>query len=421
MSTAQRRGSKTPGPLNWIALAACALLAVGSATAAVDAEESTLRACVKKSGGAMRLVGDRAKCGKTERLVEWSTGAAGPAGPAGPPGAAGAPGPAGANGLNGEPGAAGPAGLAGVVGADGAPGPRGEQGAPGAAGERGAAGPPGPPGPPGPAGPAGPAGTSEPVVDEQLPVYAGDFAVAIGDRLYVIDLLEGCSRPRNTEYLQPCRFTLDARPDQPLLDWMRATASGAPDQPAIAFMEMLPGGKPGPAITLQDAFLQRVEWSSAPAGLRFTVIADAATPVPAPGLFRPKYLPAWDFPKVRVTRNGKLDPDATIEEGTVLETQILKATTSGSLPVRRPGPLKVPPLTLLGSAENTALAAWSLNPAPSLLNLQVVDGAGGKESAVFGWSYLDARPAGLVEPFAVQAPAAAFSLAVQGASVELDK
>jgi hypothetical protein len=90
------------------------LLSVGVSNAA----GSTIKACAKKSGGAMRLIDSNKKCNKNERTLTWGTrGAAGATGPAGAKGetgatgTTGAPGAAGTNGNNGSNGSAGASGI----------------------------------------------------------------------------------------------------------------------------------------------------------------------------------------------------------------------------------------------------------------------------------------------------------------------
>jgi hypothetical protein len=76
----------------------CLLLTLAFASAP-QAGAATLFACVKKQGGAMRLVSARTKCRKgTERKVSWNT--TGPAGKNGPAGKDGANGINGSNGAN---------------------------------------------------------------------------------------------------------------------------------------------------------------------------------------------------------------------------------------------------------------------------------------------------------------------------------
>lgn len=86
-------------------LAAFAISLIAAFAMASQADASTLYACVKKEGGSMRLVSQRAKCTKSERKVSWST--TGPAGKDGAGGAAGKNGSNGANGSNGNNGANG--------------------------------------------------------------------------------------------------------------------------------------------------------------------------------------------------------------------------------------------------------------------------------------------------------------------------
>ncbi len=80
--------------------AAGALLTVAFA-AVPQADAATLYACVKKEGGAMRLVGEKTRCHRrSERKVSWST--TGPAGRNGANGKNGTNGTNGANGTNGS-------------------------------------------------------------------------------------------------------------------------------------------------------------------------------------------------------------------------------------------------------------------------------------------------------------------------------
>ena len=91
------------------------LLSVGVSNAA----GATIKACAKKSGGAMRLIDSNKKCNKNERTLTWgTTGAAGATGPAGTAGATGATGSTGATGATGAAGAS-PVYLFGSFQADG--------------------------------------------------------------------------------------------------------------------------------------------------------------------------------------------------------------------------------------------------------------------------------------------------------------
>jgi hypothetical protein len=80
------------------------LLSVGVSNAA----GTTIKACAKKSGGAMRLIDSSKKCNSNERTLTWGTkgstgakGARGATGATGPTGTAGATGATGAAGVNG--------------------------------------------------------------------------------------------------------------------------------------------------------------------------------------------------------------------------------------------------------------------------------------------------------------------------------
>jgi len=84
---------------------AVALLALGIATAASLAAvggSSTIYACVKRKGGAVRIVARTSRCKKSERKLSWNT--TGPAGASGPRGRTGSRGPSGAAGASGSPG-----------------------------------------------------------------------------------------------------------------------------------------------------------------------------------------------------------------------------------------------------------------------------------------------------------------------------
>ena len=123
----------------WQILALAGAIVFGSLQFANAAgTTTTLVACVKKSGGAMRLVSTTVKCKSSERRVAWNVqgapgqagadgerGATGPQGPQGPQGERGATGAAGANGAQGPTGAQGPAGAKGADGADGVNGTNG--------------------------------------------------------------------------------------------------------------------------------------------------------------------------------------------------------------------------------------------------------------------------------------------------------
>jgi hypothetical protein len=104
------------------------------ASSSTYADSITLKACVKKSNGATRIISGKMKCVKTERQVtlssttDNSTSTAGVAGEAGAIGATGATGAAGATGATGATGLQGPAGVAGADGVDGTNGTNGVNG-----------------------------------------------------------------------------------------------------------------------------------------------------------------------------------------------------------------------------------------------------------------------------------------------------
>ncbi|ACY97421.1 collagen-like protein [Thermomonospora curvata] len=117
-----------------LATANCVVLVSGGVAVANSSAASSkvVRACVKKSGGATRIVGAKTKCRKNERLVTWNkTGPKGARGPAGPKGARGPAGPKGATGPAGPRGATGPQGPKGDRGPQGPKGDPGPQGPPG--------------------------------------------------------------------------------------------------------------------------------------------------------------------------------------------------------------------------------------------------------------------------------------------------
>jgi type VI secretion system secreted protein Hcp len=112
-------------------LLAAGVAAVVALPTAVGAAETTVRACVKTQGGAMRIVSGTTACGAGEFLVVWNK-----TGVTGPRGATGATGPAGATGQNGQNGQNGGNGKDGAPGAPGTPGVPGPAGPAGASAER---------------------------------------------------------------------------------------------------------------------------------------------------------------------------------------------------------------------------------------------------------------------------------------------
>src|SRR5262245_10825462 len=103
---------------NPVSIAATALAAGMMGTSLVaDGTGGTIRACVNKHSGGVRIIRRGATCRHGSELIEWKI--AGSAGPAGPQGPAGNPGP---------PGAIGPAGATGPAGAVGPTGPSGPAG-----------------------------------------------------------------------------------------------------------------------------------------------------------------------------------------------------------------------------------------------------------------------------------------------------
>jgi hypothetical protein len=88
-----------------VAATIAVFLAAGGAAWAAAGTSSTIHACAKKHGGALRLA---THCRRSESAVSWSkvgpTGRRGPAGPAGKTGAAGALGTSGARGATGATG-----------------------------------------------------------------------------------------------------------------------------------------------------------------------------------------------------------------------------------------------------------------------------------------------------------------------------
>jgi hypothetical protein len=155
-----------------VCLGLLALLTVGLALWASEADAKTIYACAQKQGStahrakaAMRLVRKSVPCLPWERRLSWPAGSGGPAASAATtePGARGPTGEAGTTGLRGETGAAGTAGSQGEAGTAGAAGAGGVEGLPGPIGPEGPAGPMGPEGPQGPFGPIGLEGPEGPI------------------------------------------------------------------------------------------------------------------------------------------------------------------------------------------------------------------------------------------------------------------
>lgn len=98
-------------------VAVVAAITGAGAAAAVSSSGTTIKACVTRSGGAMRQVSTSTRCRSGERSLTWNAkGLAGSRGPAGVPGPAGVRGPVGSPGPAGSSGPAGDAGPSGVDG-----------------------------------------------------------------------------------------------------------------------------------------------------------------------------------------------------------------------------------------------------------------------------------------------------------------
>jgi hypothetical protein len=98
------------------------------ASSSTYADSITLKACVKKSNGATRIISGKMKCVKTERQVTLSSTTDNSTSVAGVAGAAGAAGATGATGAVGATGSQGPTGAAGADGVDGTNGTNGVNG-----------------------------------------------------------------------------------------------------------------------------------------------------------------------------------------------------------------------------------------------------------------------------------------------------
>lgn len=248
-----------------------AVIAGGAAVAQTSAPSSAgVRACVKKADGSVRVVGERAKCRRTERLVQLA-----PAGvqsaSGGAPGVQGPPGPAGAPGPQGIPGAAGAPGLGGLQGAPGTGGAPGPAGAPGVKGDTGPAGPAGSPGPQGPAGqrgpagpqgPGGPAGPQGPPGDapkDPPPAYSGTFAMQLEGETVPLSRVAGCREPVLRGELEDCVVRTEQVPSGKLAAWLQDTQKGSRPLRDLAIQGLTFDFDVGAQIDLDDAFLSRVE------------------------------------------------------------------------------------------------------------------------------------------------------------------
>jgi hypothetical protein len=98
------------------------------ASSSTYADSITLKACVKKSNGATRIISGKMKCVKTERQVTLSSTTDNSTNTSGVAGAAGATGATGATGAVGATGSQGPAGVAGTNGVNGTNGTNGVNG-----------------------------------------------------------------------------------------------------------------------------------------------------------------------------------------------------------------------------------------------------------------------------------------------------
>lgn len=119
-----KRSIFTRRRLTAVLLGGTLVMIASTAVASAAEPDQTIRACVNKYTGDVRVLEDGASCrARLETALNWNQN--GPQGPAGPAGATGA---------------TGPAGETGVPGPQGAPGPQGEKGDAGPQGPEGSAG-----------------------------------------------------------------------------------------------------------------------------------------------------------------------------------------------------------------------------------------------------------------------------------------
>ena len=108
-----------------VTITAATLIGIATSESAPQAAQDgqsqpSIRACVDRATGDMRVPRSSRACFAGERALVWSVaGPTGPTGPTGHEGAPGAQGPAGANGAPGSRGDSGPAGPAGAIGPTG--------------------------------------------------------------------------------------------------------------------------------------------------------------------------------------------------------------------------------------------------------------------------------------------------------------
>lgn len=381
-----------------------AVIAGGAAVAqnSSNAAGSTVRACVKKTDGTVRVIGAKGKCRSNERLVQLAQGglqgaSTGTPGIQGPPGTAGA---AGAAGAKGDPGAAGAAG---------APGAKGDTGAQGAQGAQGPAGPRGPQGPVGPQGPAGEAPKDPP------PAYSPTFALNINGETTAVSRLAGCREPVLGGELEDCVVRISQVPAGQLATWISDTRKGGTFALRdVAIQGLTTNLDVSAQLDLDDAFLSRVEVSELEATTRTAGFIELTITPEALKLSSPGGKVTLPANKAWLVSNFRMSPDG------VAGGQFVRATGLGftvgktpavvdGLPRFTPGAMtQLPAVLEFGPAGATAtdMRAWvesvrtkgsdRRDVAVELLNAAFTD-------TLWTWTLGEAQPRSAVEPFAVGA------------------
>ncbi len=441
-----------------LAVALLPLLSVAPA-AAQSGAAAPVRVCVKKPGGAMRLLASpKAKCSKKERLItlaapagqqplsgatgprgeRGSDGAAGPAGPqgstgpAGPSGAPGAGGTPGADGAAGAAGATGPAGNAGqdgtdgIDGKDGAQGPAGPEGPAGPQGPAGpAGGPAGPQGPEGPqgpigpqgatgarglTGPAGPPGEDAPGAEKPLQAYSGDYVLEWESRpATLLSGVAGCRQPRFVDELEPCELRFRGQ----LPDWfpqlLQETVAGDAQRAVRSFtiyrIEDRFGSTPQPKLTLTNAFITEFEVSPvAPFGgdavefrVRLAVNSVTSGSGTAPRALEPRY-PLMQA-GTKVSYGGAQLEEVTDVKGIGFELPVRRvAQPNGTFRLVPGSPVSATAITLSEHFLGTDLR--DIPPTgPRTLQLDLGNGEGGSALRI---EVRNTLPLGNVAPFPLE-------------------
>jgi hypothetical protein len=230
-----------------VVLVAAAVVVGGAAVAMGTDEPEQIHACIKSTGGQLRVVEADQECLSSEQPLVWNV-----------------------EGPQGEQGPVGPAGPQGEPGTDGA------------------AGAPGPAGPAGPAGPPGPAGGGEPTGP---PPYVGTFDLEL-EGVVQGRLLSfaGCEETfaNNRTSISDCAFSMRPTAAAGVYDWLEDHLTGSNPQRDVRVLRVDADGSVIEALELADTLLSGFAVSaldarqSQPVVLSFTAVPEGLRGDPSP-------------------------------------------------------------------------------------------------------------------------------------------